>query len=246
MKPTATLFTLTLLCTAALAHGADCDPYTRQDPGGDYTNADDRRGLAIVEKFHFTPNVEHLVQGESALLGGDIDYTLRHFPNHHRALAAMAKLGLRDKTGKPNGATYSIVCYFDRAIRVKPDDAKVRMIYGAYLMALNQPELALEQLRESSRLSPDNPTVNYNLGLMYLKRKDYAQARLHAKKAYDLGFPLQGLKNKLSAAGQWDAGLADAAPVRKDPAGQPQAVPEPEAQAVAGPGSGPVQQAPAK
>lgn len=241
MKPTATLFTLTLLCAAALAHGADCDPYTRQDPGGDYTNADDRRGLPIVEKFHFMPDVERLNLREP---GPDLDYTLRHFPNHHRALAAMAKLGLRDKTGKPNGATYSIICYFDRAIRFKPDDAKVRMIYGAYLMALNQPELALEQLRESSRLSPDNPTVNYNLGLMYLKRKDYAQARLHAKKAYDLGFPLQGLKNKLSAAGQWDAGLADAAPVTKDPAGQPQAAPEPDAQAAAGPG--PVQQAPAK
>jgi tetratricopeptide (TPR) repeat protein len=204
MKLTKMLFALTVIGVESMAHAAACDPYTRQDPGGDYTNADDRQGLAIVEKFHFTPSIERLIPGESALLGGDIDYTLRHFPNHHRALAAMAKLGLRDKTAKPSGTTYSIVCYFDRAIGFKPNDAKVRMIYGSYLMAIQQFDQAMEQLQEAARLSPDNPAINYNLGLMYLKKNDYAQARVYAQKAYDLGFPLPGLKDKLRAAGQWD------------------------------------------
>lgn len=228
MKLTSLLVAFTIIGARSLAHADVCDPYTRQDPGGDYTNADDRRGLAIVEKFHFTPNIERLIPGESALLGGDIDYTLRHFPNHHRALAAMAKLGLRDKTAKPNGTTYSIVCYFDRAIGFKPNDAKVRMIYGSYLMANHQFDQAMEQMQEAARLSPDNPAINYNLGLMYVKKNDYAQARVYAKKAYDLGFPLLGLKNKLRAVGQWDESKANPPPMQavpKDADGDP-ATPE--------------------
>lgn len=217
MKFTSLLVAFMIIGARSLAHAAVCDPYTRQDPGGDYTNADDRKGLAIVEKFHFTPNIERLIPGESALLGGDIDYTLRHFPNHHRALAAMAKLGLRDKTAKPNGTTYSIVCYFDRAIGFKPNDAKVRMIYGSYLMANHQFDQAMEQMQEAARLSPDNPAINYNLGLMYVKKNDYAQARVYAKKAYDLGFPLPGLKNKLRAVGQWDENSANPPPTQAIP-----------------------------
>jgi tetratricopeptide (TPR) repeat protein len=116
----------------------------------------------------------------------------------------MARLGLRDKTPQPAGAKYSIDCYFDRAIRFVPNDAKVRQIYGAYLLAGGRHDEALLQLQEAVRLEPDNPTANYNLGLMYLKKQDYAQARLCARKAYALAFPLPGLKNKLIAAGQWN------------------------------------------
>lgn len=192
-----------MLAGAAAGARANCDPYVRQSPGGDYTNPEDRQGLAIVEQFHFTPNVEHLVRGESAALGGDIDYTLRHFPNHHRALAAMAKLARRDKSAKPNGATYPVACYFERAIGFRPDDAIVRMIYGSYLLSAKQDEAALFQLREAARFSPENGTIHYNLGLLYAKKKDYAQANEHAGKAYELGFPLPGLRNKLVAAGQW-------------------------------------------
>jgi hypothetical protein len=34
--------------------------------------------------------------------------------------------------------------------------------------------------------------------------KDYEKARKHAKKAYDGGYPLPGLKNQLKAANQWN------------------------------------------
>ena len=53
-------------------------------------------------------------------------------------------------------------------------------------------------------LAPEDPTINYNAGLAYLKKKEYDKARQHAKKAYELGFPLPGLKNKLVEAGKWD------------------------------------------
>ncbi|MQA18344.1 tetratricopeptide repeat protein [Rugamonas rivuli] len=181
----------------------DCGSYVRHDPGGDYTNATDREGLSVVENYHFTPEVERLVRGATGPLGADISYTLEHFPNHHRALAAMTKLALRDKNRKPVGARYSIDCFFDRAMRFRPDDARVRALYGAYLLGLGQTAAALDQLKEAARLEPENPTTHYNLGLLYLKRKDYELARASAHKAYSMGFPLPGLKNQLTAAGQW-------------------------------------------
>jgi len=197
--------TLALLAASPAAHADACPAYVRHSPGGDYTNPEDREGLGVVERFHFTPPVETLAHGVSGSLGDDIGYTLEHFPNHHKALAALAKLGLREKTVQPAGAKYTISCYFDRAIRFTPGDAKVRQVFGAYLLAGGQNEQALVQLEEAAKLEPNNPTTNYNLGLMYVKKKDYARARSYARKAYALDFPLNGLKNKLIAAGQWNA-----------------------------------------
>ncbi len=214
MKPAFSLL-LMIAYGASMPAYADCPAYVKHDPGGDYTNADDRQGLQVVESFHFSKKVENLVQGMSGSLGGDISYTLEHFPNHHRALAAMAKLSLRDKKPQPNGARYPIDCFFDRAIRFKPDDATVRMVYGSYLLSAGQNDAALVQLNEAARLAPDHPTINYNLGLMYMKKKDYAQARSYAWKAYGLGFPLPGLKNKLLEAGQWQEAPVKAVEVKE-------------------------------
>lgn len=183
--------------------GEACGTYVYRAPGGDYTNPVDRQDLTEVEHFHFTPEVERLVRGTTGSLGADIGYTLDHFPNHHRALASMSRLALRDKTRKPYGAHYSIDCYFDRALRYRPDDARVHALYGGYLLGLGMSDAALEQLKQAARLEPGNATTHYNLGLLYLKRKDYEQARASAHTAYGLGFPLPGLKNQLTAAGQW-------------------------------------------
>lgn len=200
MKPLA--IALILACANASA-ADDCPPYIKHSPGGDYSNPDDRQGLSVVENFHFTPSIEQLIPGKNGLLGTDISYTLEHFPNHPRALAAISRLALRDKNRKPVGARYTVECYFDRALRFRPDDARVHSLYGAYLLATGRTDIALEQLEESARLEPENPTAHYNLGLLYLKKKDYDKARASAQKAYSMGFPLPGLKNKLTAAGEW-------------------------------------------
>ena len=194
---------LALLLACSAAHADDCPAYVKHDPGGDYTNTEDRQGLTVVENYHFTPNVERLVRGASGALGADISYTLEHFPNHHRALSAIMRLALRDKNRKPHGARYTVECFFDRALRFRPDDARVRSLYGSYLLALAQTDAALDQLEQAARLEPDNPTSHYNLGLLYLKKKDYDKARASAQKAYSMGFPLPGLKNKLTAVGEW-------------------------------------------
>jgi tetratricopeptide (TPR) repeat protein len=192
-----------LMLAGALA-GAGCGRLLDSEAGGDYTNPADRERLQLVESFHFTADVENLKRGASDKLGGDIGYTLEHFPNHHRALAAMARLGLRDKAAKVAGAHYTVVCYFERALHFSPDDAVVRATYGGYLLAAGSAEAALEQMLEAARLAPDDAANHYNLGLLYAGQKNYSQARVQARLAYRLGFPLPGLKNRLRAAHQWD------------------------------------------
>ncbi len=105
---------------------------------------------------------------------------------------------------RPDDELYTVECYFDRAIRFRPGDANVHMIYANYLGLLGgRQNDAIEQYQEALRLQPENAIVNYNLGLMYVKEKDYEQAITYAKKAYGLGFPLPGLRKKLMKTGKW-------------------------------------------
>jgi len=190
-----------LILLAALA--ADCPPYTKGSTGGDYYDADDAKGLSVVETFHFGPQVEALQRGMSGTLGGDIGYTLAHFPNHPRALAAMARLGLRLKKSQAPGAAYAVECYFQRAIDFLPADAATRALFGAYLLSLRRDVDAILQLESALQAQPGNAAAWYNLGLARVRQKDWPAARNAAHKAYGLGFPLPGLRQQLKAARQW-------------------------------------------
>lgn len=203
------IYGITVLIISAVSTNLHATPFCGELTNAygpfDYTDSNDKKHkLPVVEQHHFNSNVEKLISGQTGYLGGDLDYTLRAFPNHHRALVAIAKLALREKTRKPRGAQYSAECYFDRAIRFKPNDGAVRTIYSNHLMKLGKPDEALVQLKEAVNFQPENPNINYNLGLFYEQRKDYEQAKIYAKKAYELGFPLPGLKNKLMEAGKWE------------------------------------------
>lgn len=171
----------------------------------DYTDPAHRgHDLHIVEINHFTPEVEGLIAGKSSTLGADIDYTLRTFPNHHRALQAMIRLSQREKKATPAGAKFTVGCYFDRALRFKPDDPTVLMLHGMFLNTQGKLDDAIAQVEKANQLLPNDANINYNLGLLYFDKKDFVKSREHARTAYDLGFPLPGLKNKLTKAGQWE------------------------------------------
>lgn len=171
----------------------------------DYTNPADRgQPLKLVESGHFTPQVEALIRGENGPLGVDIDYTLRAFPNHHRALQAMMLLSQRQKKATPLGARYSIECYFDRALRFKHDDPTVLMLHGMFLNTQGKLDDAIAETEKANQLLPNDANINYNLGLLYFDKKNFAKSKEHARVAYDLNFPLPGLKKKLIKAGQWE------------------------------------------
>ena len=159
----------------------------------------------LVEGAHFTPTVEGLKRGKSSSLGGDIDYTLRAIPNHPRALMAMSRLGMRLKTERPVGNTHSIECYFERAIRFVPDDPMPHLLYAIYLKDRKRIADANQELANAEKLRGDvsNYDFDYNLGLVYFDVGNYEKSALHAKRAYELGASLPGLKKKLESVGKW-------------------------------------------
>lgn len=176
-------------------------------PGGPASHA---QKLSVVEVNHFTPEVEALIRGKSGYIGGDLDYTLRAFPNHPRALLAMMRYGERLKAPQVPGAHYTVECYFQRAIRFRADDVVVRMLYATFLNRENRKADALEQLAIARREAGDNPFTHYNVGLIYCDLGEYDLALDEAHKAMKLGFAKTELKDRLVAAQKWAEPAASA------------------------------------
>lgn len=170
----------------------------------DYTNPAHQGGnLSIVESHHFTPRVEQLQGGKSSLLLNDLDYTLRAFPNHHRALFALIRFftepghtmaGAGKLGSQPE-------CYLQRALRFKPDDGKVSLLYGLYLHKLGKLTEAEPYYRAAVKEMPRSAEAHYNLGLLLTDMKRFDDALPEARKAYQLGYPLSGLRRRLAQAG---------------------------------------------
>lgn len=165
--------------------------------------------LQVVEAHHFTPRVANLKSGQStATIGTDIDFTLRYFPNHHRALNAMARLAEREKTDRPRGSSHTMACWFDRAVRKAPDDAQARLLYGIWLAKQGEKSLAREQLQHVADAEYLSPSATYNMGLAYFQIGEHDKALEAAHEAARQGFPLPGLKNMLSKVGKWKEPVA--------------------------------------
>ena len=163
----------------------------------------DRQHLPIVESAHFTPVVEMLIRGSSGYIGSDLDYTLRAFPNHHRALVAISRYAEKTKSLQPSHLQWTVECYFERATRFRPDDTVTRMLFAQYLYKLSRPEDARAQLQRAVQAAQDNPVTYYNVGLVYAEAKDYPRALEQAHRAQAMGLQRDGLRQMLAAAGQW-------------------------------------------
>lgn len=178
---------------------------------GPYDYRTDRDKLPIVEAGHFTPEVEALFRSVTGYIGGDLDYTLRAFPNHHRALVSMMRFGERTKSAQPPSAKYTVECYFERAVRFRPDDTTVRMLFATYLHKIGREADANQQLELAVKLAGENAFTHYNAGLVYLDLKNYDEALRQAHVAYELGFPRPHLREALKAMGKWTEPRADLA-----------------------------------
>jgi tetratricopeptide (TPR) repeat protein len=207
-----------LACTAAAGAGAaeQCGSLTGYGQYGPYDYRTDKHLLTVVEVNHFDANVENLKCCKSAPLGADIDYTLRAFPNHHRALLAMERLATKMKTDRPHLANYTVACYYERAVRFRPDDGIVRMLFANYLAKKGDPAEAIKHMEEVENNVGANANLHYNMGLVYADLKQYDKALEHAHLAYQLGFSLPGLRNKLQRAGKWrEPAVAEVSQVQK-------------------------------
>jgi len=159
--------------------------------------------LKLVEDYHFTREVESLNKGSTNMRPyPDIEYTLRAWPNHHRALNAMARLEER-KRAKRRGNPIPAECWFQRAINFSPKDATSKMLFGNYLSRFGRDNDAEEMYRAALVISPADLEIRYNLALLLVRQGRFEEAREQAKVAYRGGYPLPGLRRKLEEAGYW-------------------------------------------
>jgi tetratricopeptide (TPR) repeat protein len=212
VRTPALLFGPLLLCLAANVQAAGA-PALRLAPCEeqyefydvmDYLDPQFRTRISGIEHNHLNSDVEQLIKGQStASPGGDLRFILGYIPNHHRALSALMRLSLRDRTEMPaESGPLTVRCWLDRATVFSPQDGTSFMLYGIYLARNRLDAEAAKQLEKAAQLMPDNVDVSYNLGLIYLELKDYDKAVAQAKLAYAAGYPLPGLKQKLAAAGR--------------------------------------------
>lgn len=169
----------------------------------DYTNRSHRANkLKVVEAYHFNKEVESLIKGMTGSIGGDLDYTLRAFPNHHRALYAMMRYQL--KTQRPANANYSAIeCYFQRAMAFKPDDYRVMLLYANFLVKKDQSKMASRIYQRALTIDNAPLDINYALGLLYLDMKEFDKAVEQAKIVYSAGFKKTKLARKLKEVNRW-------------------------------------------
>jgi tetratricopeptide (TPR) repeat protein len=213
-----------LSCICGNEAFAQCGELTNSYGPYDYRTATNEERV-LVEGAHFTPNVERLIRGKTAVVPGpDIAYTLRAYPNHPRALHSMMNLSFTNRTDKPEGSTYTMECWFDRAERFVPNDGTVQMIHGIYILRKGDARGAVAKFKRAEELSGPSANLHYNLGLAYLDLRDYDNALDRARSAYRLGFPLPGLRNKLQEVGKWqpvETPPAAVAPEKQEPGAKP-------------------------
>jgi tetratricopeptide (TPR) repeat protein len=177
------------------------DPFKNHYGPWDFRTAR-KEDLRVVQDAHFTPRIEKLQPGER-ILGDDISYTLSVFPNHHRALLAMSRLAEREKTSKPEKSYHTVDCWFDRAVRYRPDDTVARVLYAQYLTRARRTDDAQAQLEQATVHAKDNPFSHYNIGLLYFELGNHERALQQAHKAMALGMPRTDLADMLKRDGKW-------------------------------------------
>jgi tetratricopeptide (TPR) repeat protein len=189
---------------SALACSAGAKTYcgTLEGVQHDYRVPDETL-LAQVNNRHFTDDVENGIRGSTGQLGSDLEYTLVHFPNHYRALNTVLRVAPRFRNGVISGSNLPTECYFERAVRAFPDDSTAWLMYARYQFSMGKESQAQTMLNKAVELSPEDPTINYNLGLLLARQKKYDEALPYAHKAYAQNFPLPGLKQYLVKAGKW-------------------------------------------
>jgi len=162
--------------------------------------------LDTIESNHFNSDVRNLIRGQTVFYpAGDLLFILNIFPNHPGALDALERLSAKERTQRPQGTHLPVKCYLEHAVLFKPTDTRARTIYGIHLARIGETTKAIENLEAAEKADANDANVLYNLGLLYFQRKDYDKSLSYAQRAYQLGFPLPGLKNKLAAIGRWKA-----------------------------------------
>jgi len=160
----------------------------------------------IVEEVHFTVGIESITRPKNTQfheMAQDVEYTLNVFPNHHRALITMQRLADRWRRDPPPGTSVTVECWFDRAVRFRPDDTVARALYAQYLSKQKRRPDAVRQLDLAIEHAKDNPLSHYNIGLVFFEMEEFDRALVQAHKAQAMGYPRPELADSLKRVNKW-------------------------------------------
>lgn len=227
------LLMLTLLSLAAHASEYDCGslensvgPFDYNDPAMRVPTGENPMGqIKRVENVHFQPDMQFLNTRKfpPERLRAEFTYTLGAFPNHHLALNAISRLELLyGKQLPPIAKRFTADCFFDRAIRFRPEDRNVRFVHGVHLHQSGKLRDAVKEYELAESLGETSGNFYYNYGLLLADLKSWELAQKYAQKAYAAGVALPGLANKLQRSGH---PVVTALPAAKAPA--PETSPSP-------------------
>lgn len=166
------------------------------DPESYYGNYN-REHLGAVERHHLQQGRDKAKWDNPIYAWRDVDFMLRHFPNHPDALLLAIDLSLKSKDMRH--ATE----LFEKAVAFDPMPAVPWVIYGLYYHRHGKFSKAVERYKEGLKRDPGLVEGYYNLGLAYFELKQYTKSNQAAQRAYLLGYPLPGLRNKLKRIGKW-------------------------------------------
>lgn len=160
-------------------------------------NRNNQELLRNVEKHHLQQGIDRMNEGRFDNAVAEFDFILRYYPNHPRALLLMGELSRKmDKPGQAHE-------YFAKALNLFPHNPATYSVYGIFLQRSGDLGGAIEQYSKALERNPNHSEVHYNIGLAYLESGEPEKAREHAVRAYELGYPLPGLRDQLSKAGHW-------------------------------------------
>jgi predicted Zn-dependent protease len=155
------------------------------------------RQLRTVEQYHFGKGMARMEAREWRLAMAEWDFILRYFPDHPRVLYLMSSTSIKANLGEQAEE------YFRNAMALNARNASTHAIYGIHLYSLNKLDDAIEAFQQSLSLDPMSAETHYNLGIAYAAAGKLAAANRHAQAAYNLGYPLPGLRDKLRRMGAW-------------------------------------------
>ena len=192
--------------TILLAVTVACSPAVRaQKADNDYYTNTDVALLRSVERYHVIRAEGEIRSKYYVPARADLDFALRYFPNHPQALLLMVQLC---SEYKQQGCDLDLI--FEKAIAVNPNVAGTYTAQGVYLHRVKRYADAVKSYQRALELDRDSMNAHYNIALSYLELKEYGLANEHAQRAYELGAPVPGLRERLKHLGQWRP--AEAAP----------------------------------
>ncbi len=158
----------------------------------------ERQLLKDNERVHLSKAMAHLRSGKKHRLEyaeAEFKYILAIWPNHPASLQGMTDVAIR--LGRPEVADF----YFRKALEFFPEVPETYALYGIYLYKINDLDRSIEMLEKAVQLAPHSSQNHYLLGLSYYAAKQYDLALQHAQQAYNMGYPLPGLRDLLSKKG---------------------------------------------